>query len=76
MIKFKCLLCGVEWCDPQATDLDIYHGYCPRCIQYENAILSGFTRPRSGRDTMTASTKAMMTTGKTIAASEQHVQMI
>ncbi|GEM_PF-1223673 len=33
MMKFKCLLWGVEWCDRQATDFDISHGYCPRCIR-------------------------------------------
>ena len=33
MVKFKCLLCGIEWGNPQATDSDISHGYCPTCIR-------------------------------------------
>ncbi|MDQ7784911.1 MAG: hypothetical protein RDU20_18655 [Desulfomonilaceae bacterium] len=33
MMKFKCLLCGVEWGDAGATEADISHGYCPSCIR-------------------------------------------
>lgn len=33
MLKYKCLLCGIEWGDSQATDADISHGYCPACIR-------------------------------------------
>jgi len=33
MLKYKCLLCGIEWGDPQATESDISHGYCPTCIR-------------------------------------------
>jgi hypothetical protein len=33
VMKFKCLLCGVECGDPQATESDISHGYCPKCIR-------------------------------------------
>ena len=33
MLKYKCLLCGIEWGDPRATEFDISHGYCPTCIQ-------------------------------------------
>ena len=33
MLKYKCLLCGIEWGDPRATEFDISHGYCPKCIQ-------------------------------------------
>jgi hypothetical protein len=33
MIKYKCLLCGIEWGDSHATDADISHGYCPACIR-------------------------------------------
>lgn len=33
MLKFKCLLCGIEWGNPAATDSDISHGYCPTCIR-------------------------------------------
>jgi hypothetical protein len=33
MLKYKCLLCGIEWGDPHATDSDISHGYCPKCIR-------------------------------------------
>jgi hypothetical protein len=33
MLKFRCLLCGIEWGDPQATECDISHGYCPSCIR-------------------------------------------
>lgn len=33
MLKYKCLLCGIEWGDPEATDADISHGYCPACIR-------------------------------------------
>jgi len=43
---------------------------------YENAILSGFIRPNSGRDTLTALTGAIMIVAKNAAASEQHVKMI
>lgn len=32
-LKYKCLLCGIEWGNPQATELDISHGYCPKCIR-------------------------------------------
>lgn len=32
-MKFKCLLCGVEWGDRRATDSEISHGYCPPCIR-------------------------------------------
>jgi hypothetical protein len=40
MLKYKCLLCGIEWGDPRATDSDISHGYCPACIrnQYTSRI--------------------------------------
>ncbi len=33
MLKYKCLLCGIEWGDSQATEADISHGYCPACIR-------------------------------------------
>jgi hypothetical protein len=33
MLKYKCLLCGIEWGDSQATESDISHGYCPTCIR-------------------------------------------
>lgn len=33
MLKYKCLLCGIEWGDPQASESEISHGYCPACIQ-------------------------------------------
>jgi hypothetical protein len=33
MLKYKCLLCGIEWGDPQATGFDVSHGYCPACIR-------------------------------------------
>lgn len=33
MLKYKCLLCGIEWGDPRASELDISHGYCPTCIR-------------------------------------------
>lgn len=33
MLKYKCLLCEIEWGDPRATESDISHGYCPTCIQ-------------------------------------------
>jgi hypothetical protein len=37
MLKHKCLLCGIEWGDPQATESDISHGYCPKCIRKKYA---------------------------------------
>ena len=33
MLKYKCLLCGIEWGDPQAAASDVSHGYCPACIR-------------------------------------------
>ena len=33
MLKYKCLLCGIEWGDPHATEGEISHGYCPTCIR-------------------------------------------
>ncbi len=33
MLKYKCLICGIEWGDRRATDADISHGYCPKCIR-------------------------------------------
>jgi hypothetical protein len=33
MLKYQCLLCGVEWGDPRASESDISHGYCPSCIR-------------------------------------------
>ncbi len=33
MLKYKCLLCGIEWGAPHATESDISHGYCPACIR-------------------------------------------
>lgn len=33
MLKYKCLLCGIEWGDPEATSFDVSHGYCPACIR-------------------------------------------
>jgi hypothetical protein len=33
MLKYKCLVCGIEWGDPQATESEISHGYCPICIR-------------------------------------------
>lgn len=33
MLKYKCLLCGIEWGDPHAADSEISHGYCPTCIR-------------------------------------------
>ena len=40
MLKYKCLLCGIEWGDPRASESDISHGYCPTCIrkQYTSRI--------------------------------------
>lgn len=40
MLKYKCLMCGVEWGDPQAGESDISHGFCPTCIrkQYTTRI--------------------------------------
>ncbi|MGB6066314.1 MAG: hypothetical protein WBG50_16045 [Desulfomonilaceae bacterium] len=40
MLKYKCLLCGIEWGDPRASETDISHGYCPTCIrkQYTSRI--------------------------------------
>jgi hypothetical protein len=40
MLKYKCLLCGIEWGDPLATESDVSHGYCPSCIRkrYTNRI--------------------------------------
>jgi hypothetical protein len=33
MLKYKCLICGIEWGDSGATESDISHGYCPLCIR-------------------------------------------
>jgi radical SAM superfamily enzyme len=33
MLKYKCLLCGIEWGDSQASESEISHGYCPDCIR-------------------------------------------
>lgn len=33
MMKYKCLVCGIEWGDPQAPESEISHGYCPTCIR-------------------------------------------
>ena len=33
MIKYKCLVCGIQWGDPQATEAEVSHGYCPLCIR-------------------------------------------
>ena len=33
MLKYRCLLCGIEWGDVHATDSDISHGYCLACIR-------------------------------------------
>jgi hypothetical protein len=33
MLKYKCLLCGIEWGNPQASESDISHGCCPKCIR-------------------------------------------
>ncbi len=33
MLKYKCVICGIEWGDNQATESDISHGYCPACIR-------------------------------------------
>ncbi len=33
MLKYKCMICEVEWGDPRATEHDISHGYCPVCIR-------------------------------------------
>lgn len=33
MLKHKCLICGIEWGDRDATDADVSHGYCPTCIR-------------------------------------------
>ncbi len=33
MLKYKCLLCGIEWGDAQAGESDISHGYCPTCLR-------------------------------------------
>jgi len=40
MLKYKCLLCGIEWGDPRATESQVSHGYCPSCIrkQYTHRI--------------------------------------
>jgi hypothetical protein len=32
-LKYKCLMCGIEWGDPQASESDISHGFCPTCIR-------------------------------------------
>jgi hypothetical protein len=33
MLKYRCLICGIEWGDAEATEYDISHGYCPACIR-------------------------------------------
>jgi hypothetical protein len=33
MLKYRCLLCGIEWGDVRATEGDISHGYCLACIR-------------------------------------------
>jgi len=33
MLKYKCLLCGIEWGDSEANESEISHGYCPACIR-------------------------------------------
>jgi hypothetical protein len=40
MLKYKCLMCGIEWGDPEATEGEVSHGYCPRCIRasYQDKI--------------------------------------
>ena len=40
MLKYKCLLCGIEWGDQTASESDVSHGYCPNCIrsQYTERI--------------------------------------
>ena len=50
MVKYKCLLCGIEWGNPEATDSDISHGYCPNCIRacytdriHEAQLKAGFS---------------------------------
>ncbi len=33
MLKYRCLICGIEWGDSQATESEVSHGYCPACIR-------------------------------------------
>ncbi len=33
MMKYECLLCGAQWGDPEASESDISHGYCPLCLR-------------------------------------------
>ncbi len=32
-LKYKCLLCEIEWGDLDANESEISHGYCPACIR-------------------------------------------
>jgi hypothetical protein len=50
MLKFKCLVCGIEWGNPEATEADISHGYCPTCIRirytgriHESQLKAGYS---------------------------------
>ena len=74
MLKYKCLMCGIEWGDPHATESDISHGYCPSCI--ETAIRHRFISPNFEPDTLIASIGATMIAAKSAAASGQRVKMI
>ena len=72
MLKYKCLLCGIEWGDPGATELDISHGYCPACIRKQ--YTSRIHRAQIEAGYLIASTAASMTAQKTGAASEPRVR--
>ena len=67
MLKYKCLLCGIEWGDPGATELDISHGCCPACIR--NQYTSRIHRAQLQAGYSIASTAATMTVQKTAVAS-------
>ena len=74
MLKYKCLLCEIEWGDPRATESDISHGYCPTCIQERYTVESiGHNEKQA---TLIASTEAATTAPKSAAASDRHVKMI
>jgi hypothetical protein len=46
MLKYQCILCGIEWGSPEAGDADISHGCCPLCLRqlYTERIRSGQLR--------------------------------
>ena len=72
MLKYKCLLCGIEWGDPGATELDISHGCCPACIR--NQTQAGSTGHNCKQGSLIASTAATMTARKTAVASGPRVR--